>query len=434
VRDILFSEGRTPLYMVSTVGGNPTPVTSLDVSRQEVSHRWPQWLPDDEHFLYFIESGNPEYSGTYIGSRDGQVKARLLDSPALHAPGYLVFVRNRVLYAQRFDDRRYQLTGGPVALAADVAPPQATTNAIISVSREGTLAYGGAPTTERFIWFDRSGREIGSVNTPAGLYNPRLTADHSALLAASGAEGGRRGIWLIDLERGEQTRLTEGMRPLSSPDAARVVFTTDRATGVSDIYTRAVRGDRDEILVQSAENKVSNDWSRDGRFFVFASLSQQTKWDLWTLPMDEARTPRPFLQTPFNESQAQLSPSGQWIAYNSDETGRFEVYLQSFPDGGNKRAVSVGGGTEPQWRDDERELFYVGPEGAVMSVDVVPGSPLRLGTPTLLFRAPLARSGMNLAHYDVSPDGQRILVHAESSGEGRPLMQMLINWPAAVPR
>jgi dipeptidyl aminopeptidase/acylaminoacyl peptidase len=190
--------------------------------------------------------------------------------------------------------------------------------------------------------------------------------------------------------------------------------------------------DADELLVQSGENKVSNDWSPDGRFLVYASLNPASKWDLWMVPMTAERTPRPLLQTPFNENQGQVSPSGRWIAYNSDETGRFEVYVQSFPDGGNKRAVSVGGGTEPVWRRDGRELFYLAPGGAVMAVEVGDATPPRLGTPKELFRVAVARGGVSLTHFDVSADGQRLLVHTESPNGRDPSMRMLVNWPAAV--
>jgi DNA-binding winged helix-turn-helix (wHTH) protein/Tol biopolymer transport system component len=431
---LLVSEGRTPIYSVSPSGHAKSAVTTLDDTRQEVSHRWPQWLPDQQHFLYYIESASADWSGTYLGSLNGE-KRRLIDAPAIHTPGYLLFVRQRALFAQRFDESSRTLQGEPIALATDVTPPRATTSAALSVS-EAAIAYGGGPTREQFVWFDRSGTHLGTVDAPAGLYNPSLTADQTTLLAASDIENGFRGIWRIDLKRGEHTRVTEGMRPLASPDGRRVVFTTDRARGVSDIYTRTFGGaDRDELLVQTSENKVVNDWSADAQSVVFASVNPSTRWDLWHLPMNGAGKAEPFLRTPFNEIQGRLANSGKWIAYSSDETGSYEVYLQSFPNPGSKRAVSVGGGTEPHWRRDEREIFYVAPDRSLMAVAVTPGEIPQLGPPRRLFRLPtITRDRLNIAHYDVSTDGQRFLVHTVATGAQADSLKMLVNWTAAVNR
>jgi Tol biopolymer transport system component/DNA-binding winged helix-turn-helix (wHTH) protein len=423
---MLVSEGRSPIYSVSLSGHVKTAVTTLDETRQEVSHRLPQWLPDQEHFLYYIESANADFSGTYVGSLSG-VKRRLIDSPALHTPGYLVFVRRRVLFAQTFDESALSPTGEPVTLATDVRPPQSSTGAAISVSPV-TIAYGGG-TDERFVWFDRGGRQLSTVDAPSGLYNPSLSADQTALLAASDIENGSRGIWRFDLKRGEQTRVTEGMRPLASPDGTQVVFTTDRARGVSDIYLRTLGEERDGLLVESGENKVVNDWSTDGRFVVFSSINPTTRWDLWRLPMSGNREPEPLIRSPFNEIQAQVSTSGRWIAYSSDETGTYEVYLQSFQAPGRKRVVSVGGGTEPHWRADEREIYYLAPDRSLMAVSVTAGPVPQLGSPTRLFRLPsITRDRLNIAHYDVAPDGQRFLVHTLVDGAQPGSLKILVNW------
>ncbi len=429
---LLISEGRSALYSVSLSGHTKTPATTLDDTRQEVGHRWPQWLPDQQHFLYYIESANAERSGTYVGSAAG-LKRRLIDAPAVHTPGYLIFVQRRVLFAQRFDEATLMLVGEPTALDTNVTPPRATTGASISVSH-GTIAYGGSPAAERLVWFDRTGQLLSTVDAPAGLYNPSLASDQSTVLAATDIENGFRSIWRLDLKRGEKTRVAEGMRPMASPDGAQVAFTTDRTRGVSDIYLRTLGGeDRDDLLVQSTENKVVTDWSADSRFLIFSSANPSTRWDLWRLPMQGLRRPEPFLASPFNEIQGQVSDSNRWMAYSSDETGTYEVYIRAFPTAGNARAVSVGGGTEPHWRRDEREIFYLAPDRSLMAVSVTPTAVPQLGTPTRLFRLPIiTRDRLNIAHYDVTADGQRFLVHTPALDEGSDALKVLVNWTAAV--
>jgi len=252
-------------------------------------------------------------------------------------------------------------------------------------------------------------------------------------MAASREGSGPGAIWAIDLSRDAPTRITEGMRPVASPDGTEVAFTSDQETGVADIYLRPLdSAEGNELLVRSAENKMVDDWTRDGSTVVFASTNGTTKADIWMVPLAGDREPRLFLRTPFNEFQSRLSPDGRWIAYASDEAGAYEVYLQSFPTPGDKITVSVGGGTEPRWREDGRELFYLAPDGAVMAVSAQPGPrAVRLGRPEKLFRVPQLRArGLYINNYDVSDDGQRFLMTApQTSGHPSPLT-LIVNWPA----
>jgi DNA-binding winged helix-turn-helix (wHTH) protein/Tol biopolymer transport system component len=434
---ILFADLRSPILAVGPSGGEPVPVTALDAARQEVAHLVPQVLPDGRRFLYYVQSANPDTAGTYVGSLDSDGKTRVLEAQAVYAAGALVFVRDRVLFAQRFDSATYQLAGEPVAIAGDVVPFDVTQALTLSASGTGLLSYGVGPSRERLVWVDRTGATLDVLDTTAPLYNPTLSADGRQLLAASRPGSGATSIWAVDLAREVPTRLTEGMRPVASPDGRQIAYTNDRETGIADIYLRPFAGsNQSELLVRSRENKMVNDWTRDGGALVYASTNPGTKADLWILPLTGgAREPRPFLQTPANELQAQLSPDNRWIAYASDETGTFEVYLQSFPDAGGKQTVSVGGGTEPHWRADGRELYYVGADGAIMAVGVGAGPRPQLARPTKLFRLPEPMTrGLYVNNYDVSADGERFLLNApDPKGAGRAIT-LVVNWPTLLAR
>ena len=429
---VLFADLRSPIWSVPAAGGEPEAVTTLDASRQEIAHRWPHVLPGGRRFLYFIESVDPAHAGTYVGEIGTPLKQRLFDVPAIFQDGYLVFVRERVLQAQRVDLNAYTVSGTPIVLASDVAPLEITTSAALSAG-PGLLAYNAMPAGQRLTWFDRAGKVIEHIDGPPGLYNPSLLRDGSQLLAATGTGGGPRAIWMIDLERGAPMRLEGGMRPLASPDGARIAFTDDRATGVADVYVRGAGGDTAaQLLVKSAQNKMVDDWSPDGASLVVSSTAGDTKADLWLVPLS-GEAPRPLVQTAANELHGRLSPDGQWLAFSSDETGALEVYVQSLTRPAVRQTVSVGGGSEPRWRGDGRELFYLGADLAVMSVEFTADGPPRMTPPRKLFRVPMARArSLYINHYDVAADGRRFVIQSAEQQAAPPLM-VLLNWTGLLP-
>jgi DNA-binding winged helix-turn-helix (wHTH) protein/Tol biopolymer transport system component len=428
---ILFTIPRSGLLSLASSGGDVTPVTTLDPTAREVAHELPQFLPDGQHFLYYIESVDADRTGTYLGRLGTDEKTRVCEGPAIYAePGYLLIVRDGELLAESFDPAEPGRSGAPRPIASNLSPFYAWAAAGLSASNNGILTFEVSSAKQRLIWFDRGGRQLQSTEAPAGIRNVTWSPGGRELFAS---DARHTGLWRIDVERNGVTRVaSDGMRPSISPDGKRIAFTSDRRTGVADVYLRPVLGGegRDELLLSSPENKMVSSWSPDGRYLVFSSKSAHVNWDLWLLPRFGDGKPVPFLRTAASEVQGEVSPDGRWIAYTSDESGRWEVYVQSFPEPGMKQIVSIGGGTEPHWRRNGGELYYLAPNRAVTAVAITLGSTLTIGRPMPLFRAPLQpRPTVELNWYLADADGERSLVNAVD-GNDEELVTVQANWPA----
>jgi serine/threonine protein kinase len=320
------------LYRVSASGGVPTPITTLDESRQEVSHKYPQFLPDGRHFLYQAQSAQAENTAIYVGALDSKENKRLVSARAKAAyapPGYLLFLRERTLMAQPFDPDKLLLRGEPFPLAEQISVNTVLGLANFSVSDNGVLAY----MTGRFAagqpaLFDRGGKLLSSVGPMGEYFNVFFSPDEKRVAAAiTDSQSGTRDVWLVDIARGTPTRFTfdpaEDFLPIWSPDGSRIVFASDR-DGPGNLYQKSASGaGNEEELLKTNERKWPTDWSRDGRFVIYTSLSQKTKLDLWVLPVTGEQKPSPFLQSSFNEDYARFSPDGRLVAYASDESGKF---------------------------------------------------------------------------------------------------------------
>ena len=428
---ILYADRVSRLYSVPDNGGTPAAATELDGAMQEFGHNSPHFLPDGRHFLFATSGSDPELSATYIGTLGTNERVRLLDGrvrQAIYAaPGHLMYLRDNVLFAQRFDADALRLTGAPMVVPVAAATPEDEAPRVgqISASANGLLAFGGSKPQNRLVWFSRDGRELETLAAPPNLHNPVLSPDGRSLIAEDAGV-----VWLLDLDRGAPTRLLNGGLPAWSADGQRVVF-SDRRDGVAGIYQRSVVGrDDDALLVKSAETKIAGNWTPDGKQFVFASSNPQTRLDLWTVALESDEGPRPFLRSPGNELHPQISPDGRWLAYTSDESGQWEVYLQSFPAPGLKRTISVGGGAQPQWRRDGRELYYLSPRGILMSVDVRSGAAIDVGRPKPLFRLPIEGDIIGYRNqYAVAADGARFVVDA---GPQRDPLNVVVTWNALV--
>jgi len=439
------------LYQVAATGGAASPVTALDTSRQETGHWFPRFLPDGRHFLYLARSAKPEHTGIFAGSLDGSPARHVLsvDSAALYAPpGYLLFAKGRVLMAQPFDARQLRVTGEAVRVAEDVAlliqSSSGLPTPIASVSENGVLCYlHDSAVNTQLTWFDRAGTRLGSLGEPGDYTNPALSPDGTRLaVGLKDAQSGTRDIWLIDVTRETSSRLTfdpaDDFNPVWSPDGTRVAFSSNRK-GRRDVYQKLASGaGSDEPMLDSSRNKSVEDWTPDGRFVIFNLEPPGKGTEVWALPVtpetqDSDRKPKPVLQGPGDRNQAQVSPDGRWMAYRSGESGRSEVYVQAFPPSGAKCKVSTGGGREPQWSDDPRELFYL--EGArLMAVDLKAGrSTVEAGVLRTLFVAPVDPQQVRRNRYVVTKDGQRFLFITPLAPMARPLI-VVVNWTGGLKR
>ena len=422
---ILFSDWQTGLYRVDPAGGRVTPVVTVNRSAGELVQKLPQFLPDGRHFLFFVRSASEDQTGTYVGSLDSSQRTRIpvrTASPVIYSsPGYLLYVQDDILMAQRFDASRFEVTGKPMLVARNVSAPGDADGKMISASAN-LLTFRSGAKTQELAWFERSGQRAASIPALQALRSPMFSPDQKQLVAM---DAGPR-MWMVDLERNAATRLEgEGTYPLWSPDGNRIVFESHNHMS---LYLRNIGGSaQDQVLVNDNERKILNDWSPEGNSLVYTTLNPSTKLDLVLLPMSGGKKPIPLLHTPFNESQGRVAPNGRWIAYVSDESGTPEVYVQRFPSLGEKRIISIGGGVEPMWRRDGKELFYLSPDYSIVSVPFQPTELPVIGRPKRLFRAPINTSTTR-NHYAVTPDGQRFLINVEDQSSYLPPITIMVNW------
>ena len=439
---IVFAAGSAPvLYRVPDRGGPPTAITTLDATRQEIGHLWPSFLPDGRHFLYLSNAPLRTNRSMLIGSLDSASVTRL---PSVHSraeyapPGHLLFAIDTTLMAQAFDPDDFVLTGQPVRVAQRVRVTDQAGYSIFSVSTNGVLAYqvGDVGFGTQLVWFDRTGKRIAALAPPAEYSNPSLSPDGTRVaVGVLDPQTMTRDLWVFDVTRGTASRVTfdasDDLNPAWSPDGTRLVFTSDRK-GQRDIYQKSVSGiGSDELVFESPEQKSVNDWSADGRYLLYDSgaLAGATAVSISALPLFGDRRPSPLVRGTFSVMAPRLSPDGQWIAYGSTESGRPEVYVQPFPELTGKWQISGKGGTEPYWRGDGEELFYI-ENDTIMAVSVT--AALRnfsAGIPRPLFAAPL-RAGILRNRYVVSPDGQRFLINVTTENPASSLIPVVLNWTA----
>jgi Tol biopolymer transport system component len=448
---IVFSAGPTsPLLRVSAAGGVPAPLTTLAAGDSGAGYRFPVFLPDGLHYLYNAGSDKPDAAGLYLGSLDGAASARILPDPtnALYIPpaarggsAYLLFRREDTLMAQRFDPEALKLTGEMFPVAEQVPISQNNGFGAFSASANGTLVYrtGGAASNRELVWVDRTGKRLRAVTKPGAFVGLAISRDEK-MVAVRINSGSQADIWLQDMARDVISRFTfrPGINgnPLWSPDGTRLVFSGQPLSAYSsDIYQKPAGGNgQEELLLHAGVNGFPQDWSPDGKWIVYQQTGQKTAADLWLLPLEGDRKPMPYLQTPFNETLARFSPgvagAPRWMAYQSNESGQDQIYVQAIPASGAKYQVSTSGGTQPAWRRDGKELFYFSADLKLMAVPITLGTSVVPGTPQELF----ANTG--LTGYAPSADGQRFLVNVPAGGEGAtaPPITVVLNWTAGLKR
>jgi eukaryotic-like serine/threonine-protein kinase len=435
---VLFNGGsNSGLSRVSASGGPVTPQTQLDPQRGDRRHQWPSFLPDGRRYLFTITTGDPSTTGVYLGSLDSAAATMIVRtaSNAIFALGHLFYMVDRNLVAQPFDPDRAELTGDPTLVAQSVEYSGDMRHGEFSVSRDGHVAYmAGGSSDASLGWYDRAGKPLGRLD---GNAHPDIAPDDLAIAADRlDPVAGTRDIWVSDLRRGTHTRLTFG--PAQdwvaewSPDGKRIVYTSDRETpGTAHLYIKDAGGaGADELLLKTDAHKHHSDWSRDGRWLAFESTAEGGRPDLWILPMTGPREPVVFLRTPFAEGQPAFAPNTRYLAYASNESGRFEVYVQPFPASGGRWQISTTSGIQPRWRGDSKELIYVASDGRITAVDVDPETP-SFGVPRPLFQSKLVGDATT-EHFTVTSDGQRFLL--QDFEGSRATLNVLLNWAPQKPR
>jgi Tol biopolymer transport system component len=434
------------IQKVSAAGGTPADVIKIGISR------YPAFLPDGRHFLY-MDTGTGEMGGIYVASLDGSENRRILTdrSAAVFAPaapgghdGHLLFIRDSVLMAMPFHAATAQPSGDVFTIAEGVGISLANAGyAPVTASENGVLLYRteSAAGINQLSWYDRTGKIVGVPALPSNVNMPALSPDQKKVAFVRGSPGGGFDIWVRDLARGTDTRLTTNsgsFAPSWSPKSDNILFTSSLRAGFGSLYRAAADGSAqpEQLLSLPSYNGRSEQWSRDARFIVYTLMDAKTNQDIWVLALAEnsAKEAKPsaFLQTEFNEYQGQLSPDSNWMAYTSEESAQREVYVRPFPRGEGKWNISTNGGAEPRCRGDGRELFYVSANGEIVAVPVktigLKGS-FEPGIPVVLFNVG-PRPTQPVFQYDVAPDGQHFLVDVPMSvtgSESTPLT-VIVNW------
>jgi len=420
------------LFRIPASGGEPVAVTKI--ASGQSSHRWPVFLPGGRQFVFYA-AGTEAARGIYLGSLDSPDITRLTEADtngaylaAPSGPGWLLFVRDGALVARRFDLARRELGGDPVTVAESVA---AIGHGAVSVSASGVIAYRtGRSNPRQLTWFDRSGATLGTLgeSNRDGQINVELSRD--GVRAAVQHIQTHTGVWIIDSARTSPFTFKPGGDgwPLWSPNGTEIVYVSNK-TGKSAFYQRP-SGSNDADTDKLLGVGIPCDWSPDGRFLLYHTGNQKTGIDLWSLQMDGDGKPSLVARTTFNDLWGQFSPDGRWVAYQSNASGHYEIYVRPFLSPGASVPVSTSGGIHARWSPDGKELFYVAPDGKLMAASItVKGATLEAGTPVALFQTRIVGGGANFPgfrqQYDVAPDG-RFLVNVES--ESAAPITLILDW------
>jgi Tol biopolymer transport system component len=431
---ILFDgQDNDPIWEVPASGGVAKVKVPSDPKKGIIATGWPVFLPDGRHFLFMNFATNNEQT-LMIGSLDSADTSTLFktSSRVLYTePGYLLFVRENTLVAQKFDTKSLTVQGDAVPVGEGLGVDSVGL-ASFSASKNGVLAFrAGEVSGRRLIWMDRAGKMTSALDALGDYRDVTLSPDGTRFAYDSSGNGTQGDIWIRDTVRNVTSRFTfdigVAQTPTWSPDGRRIIYTS-KAKGPGDLMMKDVSGTREpEPVLLSPEPKFSSDWSPDGKYISYTVQTKERGFDVMALPMTGDKTPVPIAATKFNELFARFSPDGKFVAYQSDESGRSEIYLQEFPDAHNKLQVSTSGGGAAYWRRDGKELFYRnGPR--VMAVSIQTSPTMTIGTPTELFQAPFAQGVTVRSRLLPSADGQKFLILASPNREVSQPASVVLNW------
>jgi len=407
------------------------------------------FLPDGRHFLYMTPNfaGQTGVDAIFVGSLDSNEKHLVNEANAnavYASPGYLLFYRDKTLFAQHFDLKRFVVTGEPTTLLTDILYEPQIKRAVFDASERVLVAQSGSGVAlSHLVWFDRKGGQSGAVGKPDVFGNIFIAPNGRAVAVdKTDMETLNNDVWTYELAGDSAKKLTFGRgisaAPVWSPDAIRLVFASNRQSNddgnrprrriTVDLYVKNSDGSQEEkSLVHNDTDKYPSDWSRDGKYIMFT----QDK-DLWQVSTGPELKSSLFLKAPSVLRNGQFSPDGKWVAYASNETGKWEIYVTSFPESHGKWQVSTGGGEQPRWRGDGKELFYLSSDEKMISVPVTTGARFDAGTPVVLFQATPRQPvpSYDLFVYDVSRDGQRFLINTQLKQPETQPVSVILNWPA----
>jgi Tol biopolymer transport system component len=449
---MVFGNLRSGLSRVSVEGGKPETITSLNRDREERTHSYPEFLPDGRHFLFTADSDKAEERAVYLSSLDSKEVVRILNvrhKVNYIQPGYLLFIRGVSLMAQRFQFNPPKLTGEAFSVAEGVSVNSSVNSAPFMASTNGTILYrgGDVPSKTQLAWFDRHGKALGTVGPVQSDISVKLSPDGTRAAVSSAVGSSFRSatgepavnIWVLDLARGVRSRVTfdpaiSDENPTWSPDGRFIAFGSHRTNDRADIYEKSFSGEGQEkpLLLGGTINQHPIDWSPDGKTLLLHGNGNQ-QLDLFTLSLSEKDAkPIPFVASSGADAQGQFSPDGRWVAYVSTESGSNEVYVKPFPSGDGKWQISSAGGSQPRWRGDGKEIFYLSLDGTLMSVSLKMDPVFEPTQPVALFKPGVVPIGTGewggAAQYDVTKDGSRFLINTEIVPATPPNLYVIVNW------
>jgi len=446
---ILFSpDYRGALFKVSGNGGTATQVTTIDLAKH-TTHRWPSFLPDGKHFLYFAthhSGGVREQNGIYLGSLDAKDSKLVLatDSPGLYAAGNLIFHNQSVLMAQKFDPATGALSGDPTTIADDVQYDTGTWRTSFSVSDNGVLVYEPDPIKGSIVsiglkWMDRTGRILGQASEPDSYKAAVLSPDGKKLAVSVGDP--IADIWVLDLERNLRTRVTfdpsTHLTASWSPDGHRLAYSTQTGTFGASIHVKDANGaGQDQLLIAPPTptgGVISPQWSPDERYLVYHQQDGPVGATVQAIDLKGDSKPLTVVKPEAPQASIvhhKLSPDGKWLVYSSTDSGREEIYVTKFPTGNGRWQISRNGGTCPIWRGDGKEIYYYGSDSTLVAVEVnVVNDNLEVGAAHSLF--PARRIFPIGNPFDVTADGKKFLLMMPPPGSQSP-MTLVVNWTSAL--